>query len=173
MLKECNLLLEVTAKTPKSVFRRKIVLSHFGLGTPSPQDKHSCCNICWNDCKCSKCVELYQDDLDCLQSAFSLKTRLHVVFISSSAIASQDVITTETRWEKMDCWLFCSKQTLYQPRNGVTDWSIAQMLTDHWLVCGEIASNKNSHASQPTANDSEPRGYLRNKTFLYKSFQVT
>ena len=40
----------------------------------------------------------------------------------------------------MDCWLFCSKQTLCQPRNRVTDWSIAQLLTD--LVCGEIASNK-------------------------------
>ena len=148
MLKECNLLLEITAKTPKNVFRRKIVLSHFGFGIPNPQDKHGCCNICRNDCKCSKCVELHQDVLDCLQSAFSLKTRLHLGLISSSAIANQDVITTEMRWEKMDCWLFCSKQTLRQPRNGVTDWSIAQMLTDHWLVCGEIASNKNSHASQ-------------------------
>ena len=33
----------------------------------------------------------------------------------------------ETRPEKTDCWLFCSKQTLRQPRNGVTDWSIAQL----------------------------------------------
>ena len=65
----------------------------------------------------------------------------------------------------MDCWLFCSKQTLRQPRNRVTDWSIAQLLTDHWLVCGEIASNKNSHASQTTANNSEPSSNLSNKTF--------
>ena len=64
-----------------------------------------------------------------------------------------------------NCWLFCSKQTLRQPRNGVTDWSIAQLLTDNWLVCGEIASNKNSHASQPTANNSEPSSNLSNKTF--------
>ena len=67
----------------------------------------------------------------------------------------------ETRREKTDC----SKHTLRQPRNGVTDWSIAQLLTDNWLVCGEIASNKNSHASQPTANNSEPSSNLRNKTF--------
>ena len=64
-----------------------------------------------------------------------------------------------------DCWLFCSKQTLRQPRNRVTDWSIAQLLTDHWLVCGEIASNKNSHVSQTTANNSEPSSNLSNKTF--------
>ena len=69
------------------------------------------------------------------------------------------------RQQKMDCWLFRSKQTLCQPRNRVTDWSIAQQLTDHWLVCGEIASNKNSHASQPTANNSEPSSNLSNKTF--------
>ena len=30
---------------------------------------------------------------------------------------------------------------------------------------GEIASNKNSHASQTTANDSEPSSNLCNKTF--------
>ena len=69
------------------------------------------------------------------------------------------------RQQKMDCWLFRSKQTLCQPRNRVTDWSIAQLLTDHWLVCGEIASNKNSHVSQPTANNSEPSSNLSNKTF--------
>ena len=65
----------------------------------------------------------------------------------------------------MDCWLFCSKQTLRQPRNGVPDWSIAQLLTDNWLVCGKIASNKNSHASQPTPKNSEPSSNLSNKTF--------
>ena len=65
----------------------------------------------------------------------------------------------------MDCWLFRSKQTLCQPRNRVTDWSIAQQLADHWLVCGEIASNKNSHVSQPTASNSEPSSNLSNKTF--------
>ena len=102
--------------------------------------------------------------LDCLPSVFSLKIRL--VLISSIAIGIHDVIITiETRREKTDCWLFCSKQTLRQPRNGVTDWSIAQLLTDNWLVCGEIASNKNSHASQPTANNSEPSSNLSNKTF--------
>ena len=69
------------------------------------------------------------------------------------------------RREKMDCWLFFSKQALRQPRNGVTDWSIAQLLTDHWLVCGEIASNKDSHASQTTANNNEPSSNLSNKTF--------
>ena len=71
----------------------------------------------------------------------------------------------ETRREKTDCWLFCSKQTLRQPRNGIADWSIGQLLTDHWLVCGEIASNKNSHASQTTANNSEPCSNLNTKTF--------
>ena len=70
----------------------------------------------------------------------------------------------ETKREKTDCWLFSSKQTLRQPRNGVSDWSIAQLLTDHWLVCGEIASNKNSHASQTTANNIEPSSNLSNKT---------
>ena len=70
-----------------------------------------------------------------------------------------------TRREKTDCRLFCGKQTLRQPWNGVTDWSIAQLLTDHWLVCGEIASNKNSHTSQPTANNSEPSSNLSDKTF--------
>ena len=45
------------------------------------------------------------------------------------------------------------------------DWSIAQVLTDHWLVCGEIATNKNSHASQPIANNNEPSSNLSNKTF--------
>ena len=65
----------------------------------------------------------------------------------------------------MDCWLFCSKQTLGQSRNGVTDWSIAWLLTDHWLVCGEIASNKNSHVSQPTANNGEPSSNLSDNTF--------
>ena len=33
------------------------------------------------------------------------------------------------------------------------------------MVCGEIASNKNSHASQLTANNSEPSSNLSNKTF--------
>ena len=32
------------------------------------------------------------------------------------------------------------------------------------MVCGEIASNKNSHASQPTANNSEPNSNLSNRT---------
>ena len=58
-----------------------------------------------------------------------------------------------------------STQTLRQPRNGVTDWAIALLLTDNWLVSGEIASNKNSHASQPTANNSEPSSNLSYKTF--------
>ena len=45
----------------------------------------------------------------------------------------------------MDCGFFCSKQTLRQPpKNGVTDWSILQLLTDHWLVCGGDASDKNT-----------------------------
>ena len=61
----------------------------------------------------------------------------------------------ETRREKTDCWLFCGTQTLHRPRNGVTDWSIAQPLTDHWLICGEIVNNKKSHASQPTANQAK------------------
>ena len=52
-----------------------------------------------------------------------------------------------------------------QHRNEVTNWSIAQLLTDNWLVCGEIASNKNSHASQPTANNCEPSSNPSNKTF--------
>ena len=63
----------------------------------------------------------------------------------------------------MDCGLFCSKQTLRQPRNGVTDWSI---LTDHWPVCGGDASDKNSHPSQLTANNYEASGNpLQTKTF--------
>ena len=58
----------------------------------------------------------------------------------------------------MDCGLFCCKQTLRQPRNGVTDWSVLQLLTDHWLVCGWDASDKNSHASQLTTNNFQPNG---------------
>ena len=59
--------------------------------------------------------------------------------MSSRAIGNQDVIIAiETRREKTDCWRFCSKQTLRQPRNGVTDWSIVQLLTDNWLICGEV-----------------------------------
>ena len=87
--------------------------------------------------------------------------------MSSSATANHDVIITviETRQEKMDCWLFCSEQALRQPRNGVTDWSIAQLLTENWLVCGEVASNKNSHASQPTVNNSKQSSDLSNQTF--------
>ena len=50
-------------KNPQNVCRRKIVLSHFGFGIPSPRDKHSCCNICRTDCECSECVELHQDVL--------------------------------------------------------------------------------------------------------------
>ena len=92
--------------------------------------------------------------VDCLQAAFSLKTRQGLDLIQRDCKQRCYYIRVETRREKTDCWLFCSKQTLRQPRNGVTDWSIAQLLTDHWLVCGEIASNKNSHASQTTANNS-------------------
>ena len=103
--------------------------------------------------------------IDCLQSAFSLKIRLVLDLIQRDCKPRCYYIGIETRREKTDCWLFCSKQTLRQPRNGVTDWSIAQLLTDNWLVCGEIASNKNSHASQPTANNSEPSSNLSNKTF--------
>ena len=103
--------------------------------------------------------------LDCLQSTFSLKIRLDLDLIPRDCKPRCYYIGIETRREKTDCWLFCSKQTLRQPRNGVTDWSIAQLLTDHWLVCGEIASNKNSHASQTTANNSEPSSNLSNKTF--------
>ena len=51
------------------------------------------------------------------------------------------------------------------PLLGVTDWSIAQLLTDHWLVCRGIASSKNSQASQPTANNSKPSSNLSSKTF--------
>ena len=58
----------------------------------------------------------------------------------------------------MDCGLFYSKQTLRQPRKGVTDWSILQLLTDHRLVRGGDTNNKNSHASQLTANNYEPGG---------------
>ena len=57
---------------------------------------------------------------------------------------------------------FQAKVVVYR---GVTDWSIPQLLTDNWLDCGEIASNKNSHASQSTANNSEPSSNLSNKTF--------
>ena len=103
--------------------------------------------------------------LDCLQFTFSLKIHLVLDLIQHDCKPRCYYIGIEMRREKTDCWLFCSKQTLRQPRNGVTDWSIAQLLTDHWLVCGEIASNKNSHASQTTANNSEPSSNLSNKTF--------
>ena len=58
-----------------------------------------------------------------------------------------------------NCWLFCSKQTLRQPRNGVTDWSIAQLLTDNWLVCGKIARVTTNSKQQRT------KQYNLNKTF--------
>ena len=104
--------------------------------------------------------------LDCLQSAVSLKIRLVLDLIQRDCKPWCYYIGIERRQEKMDCWLFCSKQTLRQPRNRVTDWSIAQLLTDHWLVCGETASNKNSHTSQTTANNSEPSSNLSKKKFL-------
>ena len=99
--------------------------------------------------------------LDCLQSAFSLKIRL----VQRDCKPRCYYIGIERRRDKTDCRLFCSKQTLRQPRNEVTDWSIAQLLTDHWLVCGAIANNKNSHASQTTANNSKPSSNLSNITF--------
>ena len=84
-------------------------------------------------------------------------------------IANHDIMLEGigTRREKADCGLFCSKQTLRQPRNGVTDWSIWQLLTDHWLIFGGDASDKNSHASsQLTTNNYEPgRNRLQTKTF--------
>ena len=94
-----------------------------------------------------------------LQSNFSLK--ICPVLISASTTANHDVMIQQrigTRWEKMDCGLFCSKQTFRQPRNRVTDWSILLLLTDHWLVCGRDASDKNSHASQLTTNNYTPIG---------------
>ena len=65
--------------------------------------------------------------LDCLQSAFSLKIRL----VQRDCKPRCYYIGIERRRDKTDCRLFCSKQTLRQPRNEVTDWSIAQLLTDH------------------------------------------
>ena len=138
------------ATGPRSINRRIIVLSL----------DHQVCFLMNKYLREAKRSAIF---LDCLQSTFSLKIRL--VLISSSAIPNHDVIITETRREKTDCLLFCSKQTLRQTRNGVTDWSIAQVLTDHWLVCGEIATNKNSHASQPIANNNETSSNLSNKTF--------
>ena len=93
--------------------------------------------------------------LDCLHSAFHLVRDL----IQRDCKPRCYYMGIETRREKTDCWLFCSKQTLRQPRNEETDWSIAL------LVRGEIARNKNRHASQPTANNSEPSSNLSNKTF--------
>ena len=75
---------------------------------------------------------------------------------------SRFALTVALRAQKLDLW---ASLTLRQPRSGVTDWSIALVLTDHWLVCGEIATNKNSHASQLIANNNEPSSNLSNKTF--------
>ena len=61
--------------------------------------------------------------LDCLQSTFSLKIRPVLDLIQRDCKPRCYYIGTETRREKTDCWLFCSKQTLRQPRNGVTDWN--------------------------------------------------
>ena len=61
--------------------------------------------------------------LDCLQSTFSLKIRLVLDLIPRDCKPRCYYIGIETRREKTDCWLFCSKQTLRQPRNGVTDWN--------------------------------------------------
>ena len=61
--------------------------------------------------------------LDCLQSTFSLKIRLVLDLIPRDCRPRCYYIGTETRREKTDCWLFSSKQTLRQPRNGVTDWN--------------------------------------------------
>ena len=103
--------------------------------------------------------------LDCLHSDFSLTIRLVLDLIQRDCKSQCYYIGIERRRDKTDCRLFCSKQTLRQPRNEVTDWSIAQLLTDHWLVCGAIANNKNSHASQTTANNSKPSSNLSNITF--------
>ena len=61
--------------------------------------------------------------LDCLHSTFSLKIRLVLDLIPRDCKPRCYYIGIETRREKTDCWLFCSKQTLRQPRNGVTDWN--------------------------------------------------
>ena len=61
--------------------------------------------------------------LDCLQSAFSLKTHLVLDLIQRDCKLRCCYID-ETRRRTADS---CSKQ----PRNGVTDWSTAQLLTDH------------------------------------------
>ena len=66
--------------------------------------------------------------IDCLQSAFSLKICLVLDLIQHDWVPRCYYIGIEMRWEKTDCWLFCSKQTLRQPRNRVTDWSIAQLV---------------------------------------------
>ena len=75
--------------------------------------------------------------LDCLQSSFALK--IHAVLISLTVIAESDVTIIKRfnriSWKKTDCGLFWSKQTHCQPRNWAADWSILELVTDHWLVC--------------------------------------
>ena len=61
--------------------------------------------------------------LDCLQSTFSLKIRLVLDLIPRDCKPRCYYIGIETRREKTGCWLFCSKQTLRQSRNGATDWN--------------------------------------------------
>ena len=72
--------------------------------------------------------------IDCLQSTFSLKIRL--VLISSSAIANHvrrcyynKGLRRDEKRRTADS--FVENKNLHQPRKGVTDWSIAQLLTDH------------------------------------------
>ena len=47
------------------------------------------------------------------------------------------------------------------------NYKVASLIFCHFwrtIVRGEIASNKNSHASQPTAKNSEPSSNLSNET---------
>ena len=46
--------------------RRKIILNHFGFGIPGKRKKHSCCDVCRNQCQCSECGELHEADEDLL-----------------------------------------------------------------------------------------------------------
>ena len=132
--------------------------------------------------------------IDCLQSAFSLRIRLVLDLIQRDCKPRCYHIGIETRREKTVDSLVVNKPSVSPETEYSNPLSIAQLLTDHWLVCDEIAyfpyilfpwknshnlqSDRQgscqriwvlimriSHASQTAPNNSEASSNLSNKTF--------
>ena len=98
-----------------------------------------------------------------LQPAFSLKIRLVLDLIQRDCKPRCYRIGIETRREKTDCWLFCSKRTLRPPRNEVTIVNCTTVDRSLIKVCGGIAGNKN----QGGGGDGRGEGMATFHTFSW------